>query len=211
MLDIAMRTLIERPLTAMARQLARAGIGADGVTVAGLLLGLAGAACIVPGLDGPALVLMAANRLADGLDGALARLKGPTDRGGYLDIVLDFMFYGAVPLAFVLRDPPANAVAGAILLFAFYVNGASFLAFAALAAKRRIETSRHGRKAIHYSAGLIEGTETIMFFAAMIWLPGHFREISLCFAGLTLVTACGRIRLAMATFDGQAPRDVGVR
>ena len=51
------------------------------------------------------------SRLFDGLDGAVARASTKTDRGGFLDIVLDFAFYGAIPLGFVLADPAGNAVA----------------------------------------------------------------------------------------------------
>lgn len=200
MLDGRMRVLIDAPLIAMARQLARAGVGANAMTLAGLLAGLSCAAMIAGGHDLPALALLLLNRLADGLDGPLARLRGGTDRGGYLDIVCDFIFYGAVPLAFVLRDPGAHAVAGAVLLFSFYVNGASFLAFAALAAKRGLASTRAGTKAIYFSAGLVEGTETIICFVAMVLLPAWFAPIALVFAGLTLVTAMGRMILAWTTF-----------
>lgn len=195
-----MRAIIDTPLTAMAHALAPAGLGANAVTLAGLVLGLACAGVIIAGLDGLALALLAANRIADGLDGAIARTTAATDRGGYLDIVLDFVFYGAVPLAFVLRDPALNGVAGAVLLFAFYVNGASFLAFAALAAKRGLETSSRGSKSIYFSAGLVEGTETILCFALMILFPAWFPVLALVFAGLTLLTALGRIALAWTTF-----------
>ncbi|MGT4046616.1 CDP-alcohol phosphatidyltransferase family protein [Escherichia coli] len=40
-----------------------------------------------------ALVVILLNRLLDGLDGALARRRGLTDAGGFLDISLDFLFF----------------------------------------------------------------------------------------------------------------------
>ncbi|WP_435891264.1 CDP-alcohol phosphatidyltransferase family protein, partial [Klebsiella pneumoniae] len=55
-------------------------------------LGLALAAC----------ALGAAVCLLDGLDGALARRRGLTDAGGFLDIALDFLFYALVPFGFIL-------------------------------------------------------------------------------------------------------------
>jgi phosphatidylglycerophosphate synthase len=121
-------------------------------------------------------VLFVANRAADGLDGAVARATQRTDRGGFLDIVCDFAFYGAIPLAFAVRDPAANALPATALLFAFYVNGASFLAFAAVAAKRGVESQAWGEKSIYFTAGLAEGTETILFFAAMILVPAGSRS-----------------------------------
>lgn len=78
------------------------------------------------------------NRLLDGLDGALARRRGLTDAGGFLDISLDFLFYALVPFGFILADPAHNALAGGWLLFAFIGTGSSFLAFAALATKHQI-------------------------------------------------------------------------
>ena len=146
MFDGRLRALIDPPLDAAGRALARRGLSADHVTLAGLALGLACALAVFGRHDGLALALLAASRLLDGLDGAVARATKPSDRGGFLDITCDFVFYGAVPLAFALRDPTSNALPAAVLLFAFYVNGASFLAFAVMAAKRGLATTQRGVK-----------------------------------------------------------------
>ena len=100
MFDARIRPLIDPPLNAAGRRLARAGITADAVTVAGFVLGMFGAGLIAFGQPMLGLVAILASRLADGLDGAVARATRKTDLGGYLDIVLDFIFYGAVPVAF---------------------------------------------------------------------------------------------------------------
>jgi phosphatidylglycerophosphate synthase len=199
MLDGMMRRLIDPPLDAAGRRLARAGLGADAVTATGLLLGLAAAAAIA--LDGMtlALLLLGLSRLMDGLDGALARASVKTDRGGYLDIVFDFAVYGAVPLAFALRDP-GDALPAAILLFSFYLNGASFLAYAAVAAKRGLETGIRGEKSIYFTAGLAEATETIAVFAVMILFPAAFAWLAVGFAVVCLLTAAARITLAIRSF-----------
>jgi phosphatidylglycerophosphate synthase len=136
----------------------------------------------------------------DGLDGAIARANGPTDRGGFLDIVCDFAIYGAIPLAFTLQNPASNAVPAAVLLVSFYVNGASFLAFAAVAAKRGITGGSRGIESIYYTAGFMEGTETILFFVAMMLAPGFFPVLAYAFAGLTFMSALGRIGLAWYAF-----------
>jgi len=202
MLDGLARRLLDPPLDRMGRALAAQGVSADALTFAGLLCGLAAALAVARGADGLALAALALNRLLDGLDGAVARASARTDRGGFLDIVFDFTAYGAIPLAFALRDPAANALAAAVLLFAFYVNGASFLAFAAVAAKRGLETSVRGVKSIYFTVGLAEGTETILAFAAMILWPQHFSLIALAFAGLTLMGAVARVTLAWHVFSG---------
>ncbi|MFC1459460.1 CDP-alcohol phosphatidyltransferase family protein [Microvirga arabica] len=200
MLDGWMRRRIDPPLDRLGHGLARAGISADAVTLAGLGLGLASAFMIALELDGAALILFGLNRLLDGLDGAVARSTRRTDRGGFLDIVLDFAIYGAIPLAFAVRDPGAFALSAAVLLFSFYVNGASFLAFAAVAAKRGMSSDIRGIKSIYFTAGFMEGTETILFFAAMILLPWSFPILAYAFAGLTVMSALARITLAWHAF-----------
>jgi phosphatidylglycerophosphate synthase len=199
-LDGAARRLIGSPLDAAGRRLARHGVGADGLTVAGFLLGLAAAAAIASDATLLALLPLGLSRLLDGLDGAVARATRQTDRGGYLDITLDFAFYGAVPLAFALREG-ADALAAAVLLFSFYVNGASFLAFAAIAARRGMATRMRGEKTIYFTAGLAEGTETLAAFVAMCVWPAAFALIAWIFAGLCLLTAAARVALAVRTFD----------
>jgi phosphatidylglycerophosphate synthase len=200
MLDGWMRRRIDPPLDRLGQGFARAGLSADAVTMLGLGVGLACALMIVLHLDAAALVLFALNRGLDGLDGAIARATRRTDRGGFLDIVFDFAVYGAVPLAFALRDPAGFALPAALLLFSFYVNGASFLAFAAVAAKRGMSGASRGIKSIYFTAGFMEGTETILFFAAMILVPGWFPVLAYAFAGLTLMSALARVTLAWHAF-----------
>jgi phosphatidylglycerophosphate synthase len=201
MLDGMMRGVIDAPLNMGGRWLASRGATANVITLIGLGFGLGAAALIWAGWSGlwVALVLLV-GRLADGLDGAVARARGKTDFGGYLDIVCDFVFYGAVPLAFVLRDPSANAVAGAFLLFSFYVNAATFLGYAVLAEKLGLKTRSRGEKSLYFTAGLMEGTETILCFLLITVLPGAFVPVAWVFGLLCLVTAAGRLALAARSF-----------
>ncbi len=200
MLDAAARRLIDPPLNRIGRVLAARGVAADHVTLAGLMLGLTAAGLIWAGAFWVALLALLASRLADGLDGAVARASKPTDFGGYLDIAADFLFYGAVPLAFVLHDPGANGVAGAFLLAAFYFNGTSFLGFAILAERRGMETTAQGIKTLYFSDGLLEGTETILFFVALCLLPGLFAPLAFGFGALCFLTATLRIAAARRIF-----------
>lgn len=201
MFDGLMRGVIDAPLNRGGHWLAARGMSADAVTLVGLALGLAAAALIWAGCAGfwVALPLMA-SRLADGLDGAVARARGKSDFGGYLDIVCDFAFYGAIPLAFVLRDPSANGLAGAFLLFSFYVNAATFLGYAILAEKRGLTTRSRGEKSLYFTAGLMEGTETILCFLILAFWPGQFQTLAWLFGALCLITACARVALAARTF-----------
>ncbi|MCU0902736.1 MAG: CDP-alcohol phosphatidyltransferase family protein [Tabrizicola sp.] len=201
MLDGMMRGVIDTPLNQGGRWLAARGASADAVSLAGLVLGLLAAALIWAGWSGlvVALILLA-SRLADGLDGAVARARGKTDFGGYLDIVCDFTFYGAIPLAFVLQDPGANGMAGAFLLFSFYVNAATFLGYAVLAEKRGMQTRGRGEKSLYFTAGLMEGTETILCFLILVLWPTVFAPLAWIFGALCLITAAARIALAAGRF-----------
>ncbi|GGH20846.1 Phosphatidylglycerophosphate synthase [Cribrihabitans marinus] len=204
MLDAKIRPLIDPILNAQGRRLARRRITANQVTLAGLVLGLAAAVLIAFGHPLLALAPLLLSRLADGLDGAVARAGQPSDFGGFLDITCDFAFYGAIPLAFVLADPSGNGVAGSFLLMAFYVNGASFLAYAVLAEKHRMSSSARGVKTLYFTGGLLEGTETIAFFVALCLWPAWFAPMAWVFGALCFVTAGSRVLLAARVFSGSA-------
>ena len=196
MLDARLRRLIDSPLDRLAAPLASRGLSANAVTVVGFLIGLGAAAAIAGRAYLLGLGLLLLNRLLDGLDGAVARRRGLTDLGGFLDIVLDFLIYSAVPFAFALADPGANALAAAFLIFSFVGTGSSFLAFAIMAAKRGIATDLRGQKSLYYLGGLTEGTETIlMFVLACLW-PAWFPWSALVFGLLCWLTTATRIAIA---------------
>lgn len=200
MLDAAARKLIDPPLNAIGQRLAAKGLSADAITLGGLICGLVAAVCITFGWTGLALVFVLGSRILDGLDGAVARATQKTDFGGYLDITCDFLFYGAIPFAFVVMNPEANAVAGAFLLSSFYVNGTSFLGYAILAEKNALQTEVQGVKSLYYSNGLLEGTETIIFFVLLCLFPAYFAILAYVFGMLCFATAFLRLIAARRVF-----------
>ena len=203
MFDSHLRKLIEPPLNTIGRGLASKDICADHVTLLGGIFALILAVLLAFGQGGSGVFLLfGLNRLCDGVDGAIARARGKTDFGGYLDIFCDFIFYGAVPFAFVLRDGAANGTAAAFLLMAFYINGASYFGFALLAKGRNLQTIKRGEKSYYASYGLMEGGETIAFFALMILFPGYFPPLAWIFGVLCLVTALLRLNAARAECFG---------
>ncbi|MBA3864426.1 MAG: hypothetical protein C0517_10835 [Erythrobacter sp.] len=199
MLDAKLRPLIDPPLNWAGRVLAGVGVTANGLTFTGLVLGLAGAAAIAFGHIGWGLGLILANRVADGLDGAVARVRGPSDLGGYFDIVADFAFYVSIPLGFGVLAAE-NTLPALVLVASFVLTGVSFLAFAVIAAKRGEETTAHGRKSFFYSTGLAEGTETIALFIAMCLFPAWFPVLAYGYAALCVLTVFQRSALAAAAF-----------
>lgn len=199
MLDGIARRVVQPALDRAAGHIARR-MSADQVTLAGLVLALATGALIGMGAMGWALLALALCRIADGLDGAVARLRGKTDFGGVLDIACDFVFYAAIPVGFALLDPAAYGLAATVLIAAFYINAATFLGYAILAEKRGMQTDARGEKSLFFTAGLMEGTETILFFLLMCLLPAAFVPLALVFSALCLITAGARLRLAARIF-----------
>jgi phosphatidylglycerophosphate synthase len=200
MFDAALLPALARLYARPARALSAGGITADEVTVTGFGIGLLAIPALWGGLFWLALLLLLANRIADGLDGALARLQGPTDRGAFLDIALDFAFYALIPLGFAVHDPAANALPAAILIASFVGTGSSFLAFAVIAARRGLTAPRFPRKGLYYLGGLTEGAETIAVFAAMCLWPAAFPALALVFAALCAVTTGMRWRMGWQSF-----------
>ncbi len=200
MLDGSARKLIDPSLMRLAGTLKRIGVTPNQVTIAGFVIGLAAAGAIAWHWYLAGLVLLLISRLADGLDGSLAKQTQTSDFGGYLDIVLDFAFYGAIPLAFILANPGQNALAGATLILSFYVNGASFLAYASIAEKRKLNSNARGTKSIYFTTGLAEATETLAVFALACLFPAWFPVLAWVFAAICFYTALARIMQARAEF-----------
>lgn len=185
MLDATIQTLIARPLASVGSRLARTGLTANAITLLGAALAIPLIFALASRSNAVALTLLALNRLLDGLDGAVARAKprsaSASNLGGHLDIVADYVFYAGVPFGFALAAPTDNALAAAALLASFLLTCSSFLAYAALAAKQDIAAGHEPaelRKSFFYSRGLMEGTETIAFFVAMILWPAHFAVLA---------------------------------
>jgi phosphatidylglycerophosphate synthase len=200
MFDAQLRPLIDRLLNPIGRGLVTLGVTANQVTMIGVGFGLIAAGCVAAGLFYPAFWFVIANRVIDGLDGAVARASRSSDFGGYLDIVSDFIFYSAIPLAFAVARPE-TALAAAFLIFSFIGTATSFLGFAILAEKHQVTTQIRGKKAFYHLGGLTEGTETILLFLAMLVWPDYFNLMAIIFGILCWVTTCTRIYAAYRQFN----------
>lgn len=201
MFDAKMRRLIDPPLNKVAARLAAAGLTGNMMTSLGLLLGLGSALAVANAAFELALALLLISRIADGLDGAVARAREEASEfGGYYDIVSDFLVWAALPVGFAIADVEANALPAAILLASFIGTTSSFLAYAILAAKAGHENEAQGKKSFYYLSGLTEGTETIAFFTAMMLLPDWFPILAYIFAAMALVTTISRVLAARKVY-----------
>ena len=192
MFDRAARRRLDPLLDRLADSCMAHGLSADTVTVLGFGIGLLAVLAVALGHDLIGLVLLLLNRTADGVDGMIARRTQPTTRGGYLDIVLDFILYSGVPFAFAVGHPE-HALGAAFLVFSFVGTGTSFLAFAIFQ-----RDAPKQDKAFHYLGGLTEGTETIVFFVLVLLFPSVFSTAAWIFGALCWVTTVGRIGAALS-------------
>ncbi|MEC4766489.1 CDP-alcohol phosphatidyltransferase family protein [Halomonas sp. CUBES01] len=193
MLDRWTMPLTHRPLERLAHRLTGRATP-DQVTFIAFLIGISALPLLAWEYYGLALVAVVLNRLGDGLDGALARVSGrSSEAGGFLDIGLDFVFYAAVVLGFALANPAENALAAALLLFAFIGTGTSFLAFAIAAKQQAIERPHFPNKAFYYLEGLTEGTETVVALMLFCLFPAHFTTLAVVFAVACLITTATRL------------------
>ncbi len=193
MLDAPVRARLRPTLDAVAARLDARGVSPGAVTALGLLVGVG--ACLAAALAAwpAALGLWLANRTLDGLDGALARRQGPTDLGGLLDFVADFVVYGGFVVGVAAAVPDAR-VACCALLAAYLLNNVAQLSFASLVEKRRLAFG--DERSLRLTPGLTEGTETIAAYVAFCLVPRHAAVVAWMFCAMVLVTVGQRLALA---------------
>ncbi len=174
MVDKLLRVPKEQMLAPVATRIFHA-VHPTTLTLAAFGIGLAAAIAVSQAAYGIGVALWVINRLLDGLDGTVARLHHKqSDLGGYLDIVLDTVIYAAIPFALVLSRPALLSwLSLAFLLSSFYVNSTSWTYLAALLEKRRQGAGARGElTTITMPGGLIEGTETVLFYTLFLLFPG---------------------------------------
>ena len=196
MFDRHLQKLTQKPLSFFAKIILKY-ISANQITIIGFVFGLMMCLFIYLELFFLAIFFLILNRICDGLDGVMARLTVPTYLGAYLDIVLDFIFYSAFILIFGLLDTN-NIIISCLLLFSYICTGTTFLAQAIIQPKLDLVQKDESididiPKSFYYSAGLIEGTETILFMILCLLFPNLYFFFGLIFAFLCLLTALSRI------------------
>jgi phosphatidylglycerophosphate synthase len=197
MLDRWVRRSLDPGLDRAGHFLAARGIRADWVTWTGFALGVGAAGAVAIGWHMTALVLLPLSRLLDGLDGSVARATSPTDRGAYLDVVLDFLFYALFVFAFAL-EAPEKGLAASFLILGFVGTGTTFLAHATFLAKRGVTPAPEDRKGLAYLGGLTEGTETIALFMFVCLFPDTFAWAAWGFGSLCWLTTIFRLRATLS-------------
>ncbi|GHD81382.1 CDP-alcohol phosphatidyltransferase-like enzyme [Salinibacterium amurskyense] len=206
MLDVQLRRAVSKPLYTMASALDVPWITPDRLTMAGLVIGLSSAALAASQLWALAVVAWLASRVLDGLDGTLARRRlaaasaprsaTASEAGGFLDIVADFVVYGATVLGVAVG---ATTAFGApwwpflVVLFAYYINGAAFLAFSSIAERTGRSLSDDDNRSLFFLGRIAEGGETVFVHTLWLVLPFIAWQIAIVWSIVVLVSAAQRM------------------
>jgi phosphatidylglycerophosphate synthase len=192
MIDAKLNNFLRPYLSFLAKIIIKLNISANIITFLGFFLGLCCFYSIINFYFMGAFLFLVLNRICDGLDGAVARLLGPTDIGAFYDITLDFIFYSLFPIAFIFVDIK-NAYAVCFLLLSFVSTQTTFLASAWIIEKNKILVSTKQKKSFFYIGGITEGFETIMCFILMLFFYESVELIAYIFGILCWTTSISRL------------------
>lgn len=201
MIDAPLRRVLNRPLAMLAGAVDVPWVTPDRLTVAGLVIGVSSAGLAAMQWWGLALGAWLVSRLLDGLDGALARRRRSqnpqakaSEAGGFLDITADFVVYGTTVLGVAVGVTvgfgapwwPFLAV-----LLAYYINGATFLAFSSIAERtgRQVEDGR----SLSFLGKVAEGTETLVVHSVWLILPDFAWQVAIGWAVVVTISAIQRM------------------
>jgi phosphatidylglycerophosphate synthase len=183
------------------------GISPNSVSLAAFALGMLTAWLAFRGWYAWALTFWLISRFLDGLDGLLARVhRKQSDFGGYLDILLDFVVYAALPIAIVASNPSLDRyLAVTFMLASFYVNGASWMYLAAILEKRGSQfvgdpAAPPTMTTVVMPSGLVGATETILAYCAFLIWPNQALLLFSIFGGLVVFTTLQRLIWAWNKF-----------
>ncbi len=172
------------------------------ISVIGLLFTLAAAVAAAQQLAVIGLTLWLVGRVADGVDGLVARSRDrASDLGGLTDIVADVVGYAAIPVGIAFGiDDRAGWIATSVLLATFYVNVTSWAYLSAILEKRDLSARSSGQPtSVAMPRGLIEGTETIVFFSVALFFLDAATTVWWIMAAAVAVTTAERLRWAAGT------------
>ncbi len=187
MIDALIRPYTTPALDKFAVKVAESGLSANLLTIIGFVLGFTG--CFLVGMHVyPAgLVFLVLALLFDGLDGAVARIKGPTELGAYLDMMSGVILFAAFPFFFMLSES-GHATATAILLFSFVLMGVTNLAYDYFAMKKGAPAAK---------SGIVETGEIVVFIIVSCLYPDGFSFFAAALALMSFAAAFLRMALTV--------------
>ncbi len=182
-------------------------VSANQLTIIGLIFGLIGSLFIyLSSLFEELLLIMIISSVSivsisffiDTIDGSIARYEGPTTFGGILDIFCDRIVEIAIIISLVASDSLNLIWAGMFSLAAIILCISMFLIVGSIIKRNSTENQP---KVIIYQTGLMERSETFLFFLAMIILIPWRMILLWIFSALVFTTAILRLIDAYKLFQ----------
>ncbi len=189
------------------RRLAKLGVSANMVSLCGFGIGMLAVNFLAMNMYFWALVCILCNRLGDALDGAVAKVRGQTEFGVFVDACLDYIFYAAVIFGFALAQP-GNAAAAAFLLFGFSASACAMLAYAVVAFRQKNTADAVLGESPFYLGGLAQGAETLTALVILCLVPQWFVPAALvlgcwCLLKALLVVSTAYYNFVIAAKGGK--------
>jgi phosphatidylglycerophosphate synthase len=198
MLDAALQRLLSGPVDRLAAMLQRAGIGPNSITLVGFVFGLLAAGATGATLYLVALIFLTLHRVADLLDGAVARRSNASALGAFLDLSLGYIIFGIVAFAFVLARQQ-NGLAGTFLILGLLADAVTAMGVRAFAVP-----SLPKRGPLPRSLIITGPTASYILFVIMMLVPWSFGFLPYFYGVLCFITAGARIAAATAFMDPAA-------
>jgi phosphatidylglycerophosphate synthase len=198
MLDRRARELCRPVLDDVSGWLSHAGVRANSLTGVGWLVGVGACVAVGARLWVLALVAWLLNRAIDGIDGALARRRGASDVGGYLDVLADFSIYAGFIVALAIAEP-STRLAGVVVLASYYLSVTAWLAATAMTARRGVV--RRDDRSVAFVGGLAEGLETILAYSLILVAPSIAVWVEWTFSAMVLFTVFQRATWALRALN----------
>jgi phosphatidylglycerophosphate synthase len=172
--------------------LQKLGVTPNQVSVVGFLVSAIAALLLMLDMPWAGLGMWFLGRLADSLDGTLARANDASSSfGGYLDILLDMAAYSLMILGFAHLHPHLQPV-WQFVLVAYVLVITSVLALASLLSTRPNDDNR----SLKFTPGLTEATETSIAYSSFVLLPQAVAWLSWLWFAMVMFTVLERTLLA---------------
>lgn len=181
MIDTKLRSSVQPLFDLLGKGLAKAGLTPDTITISAFIIGILAAISLGNGFIITSLVLLWLSGLLDVLDGTVARLTQHSSKvGAYLDLIFDRIVEGVIILGFYGWMPELGWALLIFMVGAMF-NFTTFLVAASL-------FDNNGKKSMHYDVGLVERTETFIFFTVMMLLPNYAFVLLMFFNIIMIIT-----------------------
>ncbi len=185
MIDSKLRKKVQPAFDQAAMLLQKTRITPNQLTVFAFITGIIAGGAIGFNFYLVGVILLWLSGLFDVLDGTLARIQQKSSKiGAYMDLIFDRLVEAAVILGFYC-SAPEHTMAYLIFFVGAMFNFTTFLVAGVL-------FNNNGNKSMHYDIGIVERTETFIFFTLMILFRVYIFPILMIFNAIMILTGCLR-------------------